>query len=108
VKINDMWWAPFLQLPMWLMFALRDYWRPRFPRAWRGRRVTVCYDGRTWMQKMERIHRDHFEMWIFSYEVSIPPNAFYFRDEGITWCTGWSGKQVDALRVAAALAVLES
>lgn len=106
-----MWWAPLLQVPMWLLMILRGNWTPRFPRAWRGRRVTVCSGRRVFREKMERISFDSFALWSLQWIDGVPvppPRQFFFKDEGITWCTGWSGKNVDALRVAAALTVLES
>ena len=108
--MSKYWWiGPVLQIPVQSMLWIRGNWTPRFPRAWRGRGVTVCYAGHTYKLKMQRISRDHFAQWDVPWlDTSIPPRTFYFKDEGLTWCMGWSGKQVDALRVAAALTVLES
>lgn len=105
-----MWWAPLLQMPMWTMMTLRGNWTPRFPRAWRGRKITVVIRGRTYQSKMERIARDNFaQLYLPCDGWYLAPPAFYFKDEGVTWCMGHKGKRVDAFRVAVALgAVLES
>lgn len=105
------WWiGPLLQMPAWLFMSLHYNWTPRFPRAWSGRRVTVCNGRYVHKVKMERVRKSFFEQWSLNWnnDNSPPPRAFFYKDEGITWCMGWSGKHVDALRVAAALAVLES
>lgn len=102
-----------LQIPIQFLIMLRGNWTPRFPRAWRGRKVTVVAHGRTYMLKMGQISSDYFHDWTLDYDEIKnlpPPHYFHFKDEGVTWCVGWTGKRVDALKVATALnsAVLRS
>jgi hypothetical protein len=101
VKIHDMWWAPFLQLPPWLMVSLRENWTPRFPRIWRGRRVTVAVGARVTNEQAAAVRHSYFELRSSPYEHSLM--AFAFKDEGVTWCIGWKGPRVEALKVVAAL-----
>lgn len=101
------WWlGPALRMPFTLLLFVRGNWTPRFPRAWRGRRVTVCAHGRMHTIRMGRIARDHFDNWTLEWEDEHngpPPRTFYFKDEGVTWVMGWKGKQVDAFKVTVAL-----
>lgn len=102
------WWWPLLQFPVWTLMVLRGNWTPRFPRAWRDRKITVCANKCTHQMKVERVRKDHFELWALpwsAYGPSAPPRVFYFKDEGITWCMGWTGPRVDAFKVAVALGV---
>ena len=105
--MSKYWWiGSVLQIPTQYMLWFRHVWTPQFPRAWYWRKVTVCVDSRTYTLRMQRIHRDSFEQWNVPWidgGSHIPPRVFYFKDEGLTWCTGWTGKQVDALKVASAL-----
>lgn len=105
MNIRDMWWAPFLQLLTWLLYASRGNWTPRFPRAWRGRRVVVVIGGRVLEDKMAAIKRDRFELKSSPYTDSLM--TFYFKDEDVTWCAGWIGKRVDAFKVATALSATQ-
>jgi hypothetical protein len=104
---DNMHWlvVPLLQLPA-LLLIFKGCWTLKFPRAWRGRRVTVCSNGRTYMERMERIRKDLFELWTLPWPEnysSVPPRAFYFKDEGVTWCMGWRGPRVRALKSAWAM-----
>jgi hypothetical protein len=99
--VKHWWLAPAMQIPMWFRLATRSNWTLRFPRAWRGRRVTVAISGEVIADEMAAIRRDRFELKSTPYEHSLM--AFYFKDEGVQWVMGWKGKQVDAFKVTVAL-----
>lgn len=96
------WWiGPVLQIPMQLLIWTSGNWTPRFPRAWRGRRVSIAFAGHVSKDEMAAIRRNRFELRSSPYPHSMM--TFRFKDEGLTWCMGWKGRAVDALKVAVAL-----
>lgn len=96
-----------LQIPINLIMFARSNWTPRFPRAWRNKKITVCANDSMHKCRMEAIRGDHFEQWSLPYGggdgLEPPPRAFYFKDEGVTWVMGWKGPVVDAFKVTVAL-----
>lgn len=84
----------------------------RHPRAFAGRKITIlttCFNSdapaalyRTHLDFVRSIARPR----AFATYGSTPrfrTSVFLYADEGITWCYGWEGPAVDALRVVTAL-----
>jgi hypothetical protein len=61
----------------------------------RGARITDCFtlDGEVWFRWMAESELDH-----------TLNSSLRVADEGVTWAKGWDGPDVEALKVAEALA----
>lgn len=110
------WIWPVLSLVIPLLKVLTS-WTPRFPRAWRTRRVSIGSYGHVYTCRISELNAttfiaynvDALHDWsegiskskIFRYSP-MPGHRYEYKDEGLTWCFGWEGPQVDALRVTAA------
>ena len=57
------------------------------------RRIRVVQPGRM----MKKLERNQAELWIGASPLNVVVNL---ADEGSTWCYGWEGEAVDALKAA--------
>ena len=108
----------FIPLLMFAIPFMLVHWGTWFcPRAWAGRRVTlITHTNKEAVERKPKRAvraRMKYVAVIFGrsfhtyHEIDsdefLSDSDYKYCDEGLTWCFGWEGEQVDALRVAAAL-----